>query len=349
MIFNKDGNGAQELKDRIGFIYKSNSFENLITYLDLGKSNIIQVIGKGVYDCAEAHYLSDNYNVVTVAPVGDEPDAHPEYKILDELVRKIQVPLALYAYTQYAPNNDLSHSESGRHMIVTADEKSAFEWMINKSDKSLLNLVHRFTDLLIDFLDANIDEKVTVEGKESNLIPWRDSDAIKEIRSLFIKSSREFDREFSIDGSRRVFIAVIPFMRRIQENILRPILGEDRYQALITGITSGDLNADNKELLSLIQPALAMLTMSNACLGLHAQVLPDGVFSNYVTLTIDSKNSTLKADRIELSANLKKMGDEALGKLKERLIKLKAVASGNVYTPRDKFSGIKKNEKFIRL
>ncbi len=71
MIFNKDGNGAQELKDRIGFIYKSNSFENLITYLDLGKSNIIQVIGKGVYDCAEAHYLSDNYNVVTVAPVGD--------------------------------------------------------------------------------------------------------------------------------------------------------------------------------------------------------------------------------------------------------------------------------------
>ncbi|MGA2823298.1 MAG: DUF6712 family protein, partial [Bacteroidales bacterium] len=157
MIFNNNSNGILELKELIGFIYKSINFENMISYIGFAERDIKKIIGKEVFSIAEDHYHSENYEVEPVAgdppvegdPPGEgdpTPEEHPEYLVLDELVKKIQLIVALNAYRRYVPSLDLMHSDKGRQITVTDTEKPAFEWQIEKDNENLVSLANEAMD-----------------------------------------------------------------------------------------------------------------------------------------------------------------------------------------------------------
>ena len=143
MIFNKGSNGAAEAKGLLGFIYKSNNFDNMATFVTIAEREIKRVIGPEVFKLAQDHYLSDNYL---------QDAENVQQTLLDELVKYVQLPVILHAYRRFAPLNDLSHSEGGRSITVTDELKPAFEWMIASDNASLLDLAHEATDMLIEFL-----------------------------------------------------------------------------------------------------------------------------------------------------------------------------------------------------
>lgn len=340
MIFNKGNNGALELKALLGFIYKSNKFENLISFIGFAERDIRKVIGDAVFDFALAHYQSAHYLLET-------PDEdHPEYPLLDQLVSSIQLPVALHAYRRYAPHNDLSHSDSGRQIIVTAEEKPAFEWMIDKSDKSLLDIAHEATDLLLEFLDKNID--YTLVDGESPLIPWGTSAAYLATKELFLTSS-QFNDEFFIDGSRRVFLAIVPSLRKVQQNDILSCLGKEKYDEISEQIIDADVTAENKTLLALIRPALTFIATSHAVITLSVEVLPTGIFSNFVSGVINGKNAASMPDRVALSSRLLDYGKAHLSKLQEKITRATTEAAGEIYDVTDPTDRIDPSTKYVRI
>ena len=152
MIFNNSNNGSAELKELIGFIYKSINFDNLKSYITFAQRDIIKIIGEDVFNVACSHYLSHNYNQ-------GRNDNFPEWELLDQLVSCIQYPVAVLAYRKYVPSADLTHSDKGRQIFVSDQEKPAFEWQIEKDNENLLTLAHEAIDVLLEFLDKAKDNR----------------------------------------------------------------------------------------------------------------------------------------------------------------------------------------------
>jgi len=343
MIFNKVDKGAEELKALLGFIYKSNSFANMITYIGFAERDIRKVIGDAVFNKAQEHYNSNNYKA-------EADEDHPEYFTLDDLVNSIQLPVALHAYRRYAPNNDLTHSDSGRSITVTETEKPAFEWMIDKSDKSLLDLAHEATDLLLEFLDKHLDDEITSGDPEvtAYLIPWGTSAEFALTRELFITKD-QFNEEFFIDGSRRVFLAMVPYLRKVQNNEILSCIGKETYDAIKEEILDGDLTEDNKTYLGMIRPAMTFLALSRAVISLSVEVLPNGIFSNFITGVINSKTAADHSHRVEISHALESMGLKEIAKLQEKIYRETTESSGEIYVQTDPTERIDPQKPFVRL
>jgi hypothetical protein len=305
MIFNKNNTGSLELKELIGFIYKSINFNNLKSYIGFAERDIIKIIGAEVFKTALTHYNSDNYHV------SGRSMEHPEYLILDELVEKIQYPVAVHAYRRFVPSSDLTHSDKGRQIFVSEQEKPAFEWQIEKDNENLLALANEATDVLLEFLDLNIEVVVSSElpgenDKDALVIPWKNSEAYKATKELLIPNVDMFEKIFIIAGSRLTFLSLVPFIRRIQDNEIASCIGEERYSCILEQFQGNVISEENKPLLDKIRQPLGLLALSVAVKRLSSQVLPSGIFTNVIPLDLKRKNPASKPDRNEVSGALEK-------------------------------------------
>jgi len=350
MLFNKDGAGSAEMKSLLGFIYKSIKFENLTYYISFAERDIKNIISKAVMDVAQDHYISENYKLI-------EPDEdHPEYTILDELVTKIQFPVAVHAYRRFVPSNDLTHSDKGRQIFVSNEEKPAFEWMIDKDNQNLLDLANEATDLLLEFLDEHVDDTIIPPVEENEdplpavlLIPWATSNHFIVSKQLFINNAREFDLVFAINSSRRVYITLLPFIKHVQLTIIRPCLTDDQYEGLLDEVMNQDIPEDSQIIIDLIRQPLGLLALSMAIRRLSVELLPDGLFTSMVGGVVRTKQATAKIDRNEVAGLLEKDAQKQLGRLQEYLRKLSLIENGEAYEPIDHTERIDEDQKYVRL
>ena len=356
MIFNKNSNGSTELKDLIGFIYKSIRFENLTTYIGFSEEGIQDIIGKDVFKTALDHYNSEHYKA-------ESQNTHPAYRILDELVRMIQFPVAMNAYRNYVPSLDVQHTDKGRKIIVTEEEKPAFEWQTEKDNLNLVELENRGIDLLLKFLDEKIDlmapnswadndswkdNSSWEDNSDEPLIPWGTSKEYEATKDLLINKVSEFDKVFVIK-SRRTFLGLVPFIRYVQDNMIRSAFLKAKFDEILDQIKDGDLTIENELIVSIASQSLALLALSMAIRRLSVEVLPDGIFTPLVSNVIKSKSSTTKVDRNEVSSYLEKDGAAQFRVLQEHLRKLDLQKAGLIYAGEDSTERMKPDEKFIRL
>ena len=286
---------------------------------------MIKLIGQPVYDRAETHYLSNDY---------EKPSPSPAELFNDTIVHYIQLPVALAASLAWSKGNDVSHTSEGRKLSIDSDkEKIAWDWQIDADNKNITDKYNLTTDRLIKFLEDNEDE----------ISEWKTSDAQKEARSLFINNAVDFNRGFPIDESRRFFVHLMPFIREVENKFIKPALTTELFDLIKTQIEGGNLSAENTTTLEdYIKPALRMLTMSKAIKLLAVHILPHGVYQNYISdrLKIRTRKPADSDVRREVAKYLELEGDENIKELEERLIELADVAAGDDYeirsdTPRD--------------
>ena len=343
MIFNKNQTGVFEIKELIGFIYKSTNFENMITYIGFAQRDLKKIIGKELFALAESHYKSGNFCLA-------EPDEdHPEYSVLDELVKKIQFPVAVNAYRRYVPSIDLQHSDKGRQITVTNEDKPAFEWQIEKDNENLVSLANEGVDFLLEFLDDHIDDKAGTETDAPYLLPWGASKEFQATRELLIYNVDQLERIYSVKGSRLVYLSLVPFMRQVQDNEIRSCFSPEDWNDLKDQVLDGDFSDNNKVIIEQARAPLALLALSIAIRRLSIEILPDGLFTNQVTGVIKSKLSTSKIDRIEVSGYLEKDGLRELKKLQDTLKNFKAITTGAIVTTADLTDRIDPDKKYARL
>ncbi len=258
-----------ELKKVIGWLYSSVQFDAIRMDIELATEEIVQYIGKSVYDRAVSHYET---------PTGENKE------VWDDLVSYIQLPVAIFAYKSFSENGDVSHEETGRKVKISGEgEKLPWEWMLDRDDAALIRKGNNATERLISYLESNIDV----------ITEWRDSEQRKEINSLFVKDAETFNDVFPIDNSRRFFLKTLPFNRKVEKDRILPLLGKDRFAILKGKIKeSADLDGEEKELISLIQDTVPWYVMAMAVKRLSLSVLPEGVVQKFFSERQTSKATT---------------------------------------------------------
>lgn len=205
---------------------------------------LIQVIGRAVYDKAENAYLKGEGN--------DQV----------RLVQLVQRPIALLATLHYFQRNDVSHEDSGRKVKLSSDgtDKIPWEWQLDRDDSIHLQAYYSAVERLIRWLN---------ESKDAD---WQKSDAYRNAAGLLIRSGREFDTYFPISQSERMYILLLPFLREVQIDTVSPSYGEG-FETLLESATSDVRYAASK--------ALALLTMSVALRRMPIQLIPYSVVQGF--------------------------------------------------------------------
>lgn len=307
MIFNKNNNGADELRVLTGSYWKSNDFEKIRVKVELASEDVANLIGDAVIRRADDHYNSANFQ-------NDDPELTEEAKaansLNDRLVQHIQLPISFLSTMWHYQSNDISHEDTGRKVKIDADtEKLAWEWMYNRDDAMALQQYHRTLDRLIRFLNANQDD-----------IPeWKEGTAIKNVLSLFIRNADHFNRIFPIDDSPGFFLRIAPFMREVERKNIKAIFGSTKFRQLKEDDAKGELSEVDLELVDYACDSIALLTMSIAIKRLSLQLMPDGVVQQYFAAAPGLKSSqpaTLEMVN-SVSSSLRKDGEYALNELKK--------------------------------
>ncbi|MCX6270488.1 MAG: hypothetical protein NTU44_04570 [Bacteroidetes bacterium] len=336
MLFNRDNKGKEEMKSILGFIFATNSFDNLRTDIILAEDDLRMLIGSDLIEAIDTYYHSADFNQV------DEQDTHRQ--VLNELVRRIQQPLAFYAYRNYACHADLTHSDKGRQIHVSETEKPAFEWMIERDDQSMLAKAHKLTDRLLAYLEENKEDSLIQEK-------WTNTDVYRLTRELFINSAKEFEEVFPIEGSRRFFLKIVPFIREAEQNQIISVLGKDLFAELKDVILSGENTNDQGELIRLIRIPLALFTMVTAIKRLSVEVLPEGIFQNFIpgVQTLRAKNPSPMEFKAELAGHLETEARRSLIVLQENISRRKALAEGSTYTGQNLLRSNSSDNKYFRV
>jgi len=273
LIFDKDGKGLEEMQEYFSHIPGTLDFDDLKTDVLMAQEELYRYVGEEIIGRAVTHYQSDNYNIET-----DELEAEEKelYELNDDLVEHIQLPVCLMAYREFALNNDATHSKTGRIVRMDKDTDTVDSSVIDRDDRALLRKIQKALDRLIRFVNEN-------EFKE-----WVNSDVYKETRDLILWNADLFQRFHPIEYSHRLFMLLVPMIRRIQTNRIANVLGSERMAALMAKVkagtvTSGDASGsgsstvDYMKLRDMAAYPLAYLALAAGYRELPVQLFPENM------------------------------------------------------------------------
>lgn len=249
MIFNKNKNGAQELRELTGNYYANNKFDKISGEIELATEELSSLIGDEAMKLAEKYYT--------------EPDKDADA----ELVRKVQRPVAILATLRMYRKNDLSHEDDGRKFKMATDnsEKLPWEWQLDRDDALHLEEYYRAVDILIRYLNKK-------ELKE-----WTDTSLYKLSQTLIIRNGEAFDGYFPIERSERMYLMLVPFIREAQMLTVKRAYGSE-WEELLKEKESSETDAHFAAC-----KAVALLAMSMALRRLSLSAIPNGVIRKFMT------------------------------------------------------------------
>jgi hypothetical protein len=310
ILFDKQGNGIDELCEILGFLYKSNNFQNIKSEVRLASKEVKDLLGPSLYELAADFYHNDS------VPDGMEPEK------LQELVLMIQTCVALEAYLMHAPTRDTIHDENGRGIHSDEHRKVPFEWMLDREEKALAKRLGKEKDMLLDYA-------VTFDAFQST------PNAVMRSK-LLLSTPQAFNAVFPIAESHYTFFHLVPFMVSIQVEQIKPRVGGDALAGIKEESKTGFFTGNNEVIHSASCQALALLTMAMAVERLPFQVLPEGMIENYVgdRITTRANKHAVNEVRIQVRNALRSSGELELLKLEKRA---QAAPIGNDYNTTDKF------------
>lgn len=201
--------------------------------------------------------------------------------LLDEL-RLASANLAWWLYTA---KHNVSIDSTGIHQTHGDNQKPAFQWAVK--------------DLRESFRDAGFDAiENTFEFLELNKVAYayEASATYKAAKACLLSSAAEFQEYVDIMRSRYVFLQLIPEMKRIQRDVIRPIIGADAFNTIVKKLqldNGGDngLSAAETAQLELARPLLAYQTMADSAYkrSIHINELGALVHNSSYAGSVDGK------------------------------------------------------------
>ena len=245
-----DATGNVELKELLGFLDLSIPYKNIKSKIITATNDVVNLIGQATYDLAVIEYK--------------KPDAKDEVFLFN-----IRQAIAIQAYRKYAPHNDLAHTSEGRLNRLEENQKSPFQWMIDKDNSALERSYYEALDNLIKFLDANIPS-------------WKLTEEYKATHGLFIQTASDFDQYFPIGNSRLIMLKLAPGIRLCENNQIKSRIGKTLFDAL-------KLDASQQpELVHKIQEATAYYSLAWAMRRMSVQLFPEGVLQGFKSEKINA-------------------------------------------------------------
>ncbi|NQY30917.1 MAG: hypothetical protein HRT69_15795 [Flavobacteriaceae bacterium] len=309
IIFNKNNTGQEELKILLGFLDADLNFSNLQTDIELNTTDVVDFIGEDMYQKALDHYNSTDTDVK-----------------LDDIVKRIQLFIILKAYLDYAPNADLSHSNSGRKYTSDENEKIPWEWQLTNDEKANKSRCYKSLDRLILLLN------------KSDYPEWKDSDQYKKASGLFVKNTKEFNEVYNINNSHQLYFRLVPQLTVVQQMHIITIIGITKYDELKAVVKATDpISTPDTLLLLHIRSAIVHLALAKAY-----KLLPVEMFPEHLQYT---ENTSMKAKaRAEVAQEITQIGLASIVSLTIEYAKQTAT-----YTEIDQLQHLNEDQNYIHL
>lgn len=233
-------NSSEELRQLTGNYYANNDFSKVVGDIEQATEELTELVGE---------------KVMELAVVGNNA----------ELLKKVQRPIAILATLRLYRKNDLSHEDDGRKFKVSTDgtDKLPWEWQLDRDDAMHLEEYYRAVDALIRYLN------------KTNLKEWTESDTYLETQKLIIRSGRELNRYFPTEGSERLYLMLVPFLREVQTRTVSRAYGEKWPELL-------QEKGNETEAHYAASMAVALLAMSAALRRFPLRLFPMGVVQDYL-------------------------------------------------------------------
>ena len=178
----------------------SNVIENWYPYIEEAQETFIKpVLGDDLYEQLQS----------VMTPAGHAPEGGPVGGNLIDLLEKIRKPLALYALWLGADEFGVSVSGQGIQVIESATHKTAPQYRVQNLKENWIRRANTALDLALKFIEENLDDYPAYIQQDSD---------------LFIRTALEYNSEVDIRESRRVFVALKPIIRSVQNKYIRPTL-----------------------------------------------------------------------------------------------------------------------------
>ena len=258
MIFNRNHNGAEELRNLTGNYYANNEFNKIKSDIKVATYHLCKIVGDAVYARALQAYTNQEASGTDEGQIAD----------VAKFVELVQRPIAIMATLQMYRKNDVSHEDSGRKVVVASDgtDKIPWEWQLDRDDAIHMEEYYQAVEQLIDYLN------------KTQLKEWMESEPKLLADTLLIRSGREFDKYFPIQSSERMYLLLVGFIREVQIRHIRPAYGADKWDDLLK-----DRSTPENEVRFAACKATALLSMSFAILRMPLQLIPGGVVRNYMS------------------------------------------------------------------
>jgi hypothetical protein len=236
-----------------------------LTIRQVEEGELVSILGNELYSS-----LNNAYNLATA-----ESDLSANQQALLDACRMVIGPFISFYYT---PKAEIQLSDSGPRRMETANAKTAYGYQIINFREQKLREAENACESLLAFLEAN----------KASYPDWVSSYAFSAYRSLFIKSGAEFNKFFTSASPYRNYWAWRYKMDDVEEQVIRPALGDDLFDHLKTvdADASGVFTAAETTLLKKLKKAIAYFTVAYA-IPFHAVRID----SNGITIVSD--NSTI--------------------------------------------------------
>lgn len=220
------------------------------------QQHIAPVLGNALYNSLNNAYTA----------AADESSLPNDQKNLLEKCRCVIGPLLCY---YYAPKAEVKLGDAGAQRMESDTNKTAYQNQVVNFREQMLREGDLATELLLQFLDEN---KTAYPG-------WATSAGYSKYKSLFIKSGSEFNDLFSSHSPYRNYMAMRSKMFDVEQNSIRPLVGDVLFNYLKTKDQTGDpaFTTNEADLLFKIKKVIAYLTVVNAIPFLNVRLDANGL------------------------------------------------------------------------
>ncbi|MDB5270080.1 MAG: hypothetical protein JWP58_3120 [Hymenobacter sp.] len=240
---------TEELKASLGTLHKNLRFDTLLSFVEQ----------------AEAKHLAPAVGAELLEKLSEPTEQlSADYQALR---KKLRAALVQYAVLEAAPFLAVSIGELGVVEQSALNAAPSRQWVY-----------HNFVDAAAEQADANLDIALLwLDTKAADFPEYQASANYAEARGQLLRNAHELGKFLSIKNSRRAYLALLPFLARVEELELRPLLGDERMDALHAALVAGNLSVGDAALLAAVRPALAHLTMATALPELSVSITGAGI------------------------------------------------------------------------
>lgn len=299
-IFDRNGDGGQEICNALGLISDRVDFSTWAPILPLGLRDVMAIVGREPVEALAAYYEGRE--------AGDEAK--------DRALACLQQAVAMFTWLKIIPTLDAMHDNTGRARRIGENEKGLTALEQYKDEANILRLAYEATDALIEELDRSAFDF------------WTSSRKYRQRAGLLVRSKEAFD-EFYLIGSHRLFLTLLPMIREVQAANVAPILGREYMARLLDGEEKA-----TAALYDTAARAIVLLTMKKAVERLPVEVLPEGIVQVNQSAPVKQRLRAEKEARLSVSASLGADAARYLQQLEDAMTELRAEGEPvDFYTP----------------
>lgn len=206
-LFNINNDGSKEIEFLTGQWYASSPFHLIVSEIRFATAEITRLVGSEVMEAAQTSYE-------------DGSDM--------EFVDSVRMPVACLAIMRHAALTSVSHESTGRKVKIDDNERSPFEWQIDRDDRAMRERYYRALDAMYSYLEEHEVEAWTASSRKALL------------DESIVKNLVQFEAVYPIDGSYYVYYMLQPLVIERQKALIEPFAG-DKWAEIAAGTASDDI------------------------------------------------------------------------------------------------------------